>query len=367
MYRATKIYPLRLPLLAAGDFCFFRASELQERGTPTLGGFDAVFHKFSDASKGLRVPFWETFLSARVDRMSHEGMRRSNRIPKEIPILLVGSDMEGKMFSEQTKTVLLSRHGAGIVSTYKFSPEQELIVRSLETNKEAEVRVVGQLGEVEGVYTYGVAFINQNIDFWGIVFSPVTQSEREANRVFLQCCSCKASEMVQQSDLESDVYIVNEGIFRFCKGCGSSTLWKRPEGGESEPSETEAVLVGVETEKKAGPAEPAGAVAPEVEAAVAPKPAARQENRRKHLRTKVNFKGCVRSFAFGDDIVTCEDISRGGLRFKTRKRYAIKAEIEVAAPYSPGSQNIFVRGQIVYVEEVAKERAFRCGVAYLKS
>ena len=331
-----------------------------------LGGFDAAPHKVSDAGESLRVPFWETFLSARVDRMSHEGMRRSNRIPKEIPILLVGSDMEGKMFSEQTKTVLLSRHGAGIISSYKFSPEQELIVRSLETNKEAEVRVVGQLGEVHGIYTYGVAFINQNIDFWGIVFSPVSQTEKDANRVLLQCSSCKASEVVQQSDLESDVYIVNEGIFRFCKGCGSSTLWKRPEaGGEGEPGETEAVLVGVETEKRAAPAGPAAVASPEVE--VAPKPAAKPENRRKHLRTKVNFKGCVRSFAFGDDVVTCEDISRGGLRFKSRKRYTVKAEIEVAAPYSPGSQNIFVRGRIMYVEESEKERVFRCGVAYLKT
>ena len=298
--------------------------------------------------------------------MAPENMRRSSRIPKEIPILLVGSDMEGKMFSEQTKTVLLSRHGAGIISSYKFSPEQELIVRSLETNKEAEVRVVGQLGEVHGIYTYGVAFINQNIDFWGIVFSPVSQTEKDANRVLLQCSSCKASEVVQQSDLESDVYIVNEGIFRFCKGCGSSTLWKRPEaGGEGEPGETEAVLVGVETEKRAAPAGPAAVASPEVE--VAPKPAAKPENRRKHLRTKVNFKGCVRSFAFGDDVVTCEDISRGGLRFKSRKRYTVKAEIEVAAPYSPGSQNIFVRGRIMYVEESEKERVFRCGVAYLKT
>jgi hypothetical protein len=299
--------------------------------------------------------------------MAPENMRRSSRIPKEIPILLVGSDMEGKMFSEPTKTVLLSRHGAGIVSSYKFSPEQELIVRSLVTNKEAEVRVVGQLGAVDEIYTYGVAFIDQNIDFWGIVFSPVSQSEKEANRVLLRCCGCKASEVVQQSDLESDVYIVNEGIVRFCKGCGSSTLWKRPEAGEAEPSPTEAVLVAVEREKTWEPVEDTEATAPEVEVKAASKPATRPENRRKHLRTKVSFKGCVRSFAFGDDIVTCEDISRGGLRFKSRKRYAVKAEVDVAAPYSPGSQNIFVRARIVYVEESEKERAFRCGAAYLKT
>ena len=97
------------------------------------------------------------------------------------------------------------------------------------------------------------------------------------------------------------------------------------------------------------------------------RPSLRGENKRKHVRTKVNFKGCVRSFAFGDDIVTCEDISRGGLRFKSRKSYSLKAEIEIAAPYSPGSPNIFVRGKIVHVQEVPGEKSFRYGVAYAKT
>jgi hypothetical protein len=286
-------------------------------------------------------------------------MRRSSRIPKEIPILLVGSDMEGKVFSEQAKTVLLSRHGAGIVSEYKLSPEQELIIRSLETNKEAEVHVVGQLGAVGNSYTYGVAFLNQNIDFWGIEFPPVSQSEKEANRVLLQCASCKARELVEQSDLESDVYIVNEGIVRFCKSCGSSTLWKRAD----EAGEGEALVRQIEEE----PEIPEPAAEESIDSPADLKPALRAENKRKHVRTKVNFKGCVRTFAFGDDIVTCEDISRGGLRFKSRKHYSVKTDIEVAAPYSPGSPNIFVRGRIVHVEEVPREKSFRCGVAYAKS
>jgi hypothetical protein len=97
------------------------------------------------------------------------------------------------------------------------------------------------------------------------------------------------------------------------------------------------------------------------------KPAARQENRRKHVRTKVNFKACIKSFAFGEDIVACEDISRGGLCFKSRKPYTAKFKIEVAVPYAPGVQNFFVPGEIVRVEELAKEKIFRCGVAYLGS
>ena len=102
-------------------------------------------------------------------------MRRSTRVPKALAILLTGSDMDGKGFSEMTKTVLLSRHGAGIVSTYKLSAEQEIILRYLDTNKEAVVRVVGRIGSEGDLYTYGVSFVDaSNIDFWGIDFAPVT-------------------------------------------------------------------------------------------------------------------------------------------------------------------------------------------------
>lgn len=272
--------------------------------------------------------------------------------------------MEGKVFSEQTKTVLLSRHGAGIVSQYILSSEQELILRRLDTNKEAEVRVVGQLGAHGESYTYGVAFLNPEVDLWGIQFPPMTESERRASCVLLQCSSCKARETVDHSDLESDVYIVNEGIVRFCKSCGSSTFWKRaPEKDGSEPVPLETAPPAEEKKAKTVGTVAPGAPAPEL----ASKSAQRPENRRKHVRIKATFKGCVRSFAFGDDLVSCEDISRGGLCFKTRKQYALKTEIDVAAPYSPGAPAIFVRAQIVHIEELKQERRFLCGVCYLKS
>jgi hypothetical protein len=297
--------------------------------------------------------------------MPPEGVRRSCRISKEISILLVGSDTDGKVFSEETKTVLLSQHGAGVVSRYKLSAEQELILRRLDTNKETEVRVVGQIGEESEVYTYGVAFLDSTNNFWGIQFPALSEVEQKARIVLMECSGCKARETVEHSDLESDVYFVNEGIFRFCKRCGSSTFWKR---GSEDAEETLLMVedsprlssayayIDVEEEPKPAPAAVGG-----------PKPLARQENRRKHVRTKANFRACVRSFAFGDDIVACEDISRGGLCFRSRKAYTIKFKVEVAAPYTEGVQNFFVSGEIVHVEELTKERIFRCGVAYLGS
>jgi hypothetical protein len=293
--------------------------------------------------------------------MPPEGVRRSSRIPREIEILLVGSDMEGKALSEKTKTVLLSRHGAGIVSECKLSPEQELILRRLDTNKETEVRVVGKIGEQKSKYTYGVAFLDQSLDFWGVEFPAMSQSEAESRRVQLECARCQERETVQQSDLESDVYLVNEGIVRFCKKCGASTFWKRPsESAEAaDPAPSEAP-----PSPQAAAADPPGPVSASPDPLPAPKPLPQWENRRKYVRTKVSFSACVRTLDFGDDIVTCEDVSRGGLRFKGQRRYIPKADIDIAAPYLPGSQNIFVSAKIVYAQELAEEKLFRCGVAY---
>jgi hypothetical protein len=95
-------------------------------------------------------------------------------------------------------------------------------------------------------------------------------------------------------------------------------------------------------------------------AAPAPKP----ENRRKHARMKVTYKACVRRSGFPDDVVTCEDMSKGGICFKSRKRYYTDVEIEVAVPYAPGGNAIFVPAKVAWVVELPSERSFKCGVAY---
>lgn len=298
--------------------------------------------------------------------MPPEGVRRSSRVPKEIAILLTGSDIEGKVFSEQTKTVLLSRHGAGIVSRYKLSAEQELILRRVDINKETEVRLVGQIGVEGEVYTYGVAFLDSTNDFWGIQFPTPSEEEQKTRVVSMECGSCQTRETVEQSDLESDVYLINEGIVRYCKNCGSSTFWKR---GSEDAEETPVVVEMVQSRSMGWVEEEEQVPAPApvaVAAPAEPEPTARRDNRRKHVRTKVSFQACVRSFAHGDDIVNCEDVSRGGLCFKSRKPYVEHFKIEVAAPYTPGMQNFFTPAEIVHVQELKDQKKFRCGVAYLK-
>jgi PilZ domain len=352
--------------------------------------------------------------------MPQDGTRRSGRIPKQLAITLVGSDIEGRVFSERTKTVLLSRHGAGIVSAYKLSSEQELVIRSEESHKEIEARVVGQIGSEGETYIYGIAFLDTAINFWGLEFPDLSDTEKQASHTLLECSGCHSREMADLSDLASDVMAVNESIMRYCKKCGSSTLWKKPtsdsaderdrlaspslavkskfpstkawrppdlsdwpERPGSAPEQTSefnsaswrpsvtAPAAAEEAPTSIAPAAPRSAGLGEVKSrapegttgGVATKD---RENRRKHVRTRVNFKACVRRAGMADDVVVCEDMSRGGFRFKSSRQYFEKVMIDVAVPYSPGDQAIFVPAQIAYVQELPEQKMFRCGATYLR-
>jgi len=372
-------------------------------------------------------------------------VRTSGRIPKQIPILLIGSDLNGKVFSEPTTTVLLSLHGAGILSRHKLSPEQDLVLRWPERNKETDIRVVGQVGSQEGQHTYGVAFFDPHLNFWEIDFPPVNLMERELGLLSLACSSCNAVEKIDDSGIEADVCATNEGVLRYCKRCGSSTFWKPAQGVPQQPvpsaipqSPASAQLplfsasvappppptpappshydpgpvalpvappvpaappssyyaqssefaldssssLSPSPASSASPARPASVGEPpsalpddpksQPQAAVlamsgpaAEKPAAPPANRRKHPRVKVSYSACVRHPERGDDIVQCEDMSKGGLRFKSRQQYYPQSLIEVAVPYQQGQPAIFVPAQIVFAEELPEQGLFRCGVQYL--
>ena len=382
-------------------------------------------------------------------------VRRSGRIPKEIPIILIGSDLAGKIFSEETKTVLLSLHGAGLLSRHKLCPEQEMVLRWPERNKEAEIRVVGQIGEDSGVYRYGVAFFDHVENFWEKEFPPPTPKEQELGVLTLVCNVCQTFERVDEHSIEADVVATNDGVLRYCKRCGNSTIWKvgqpgalpaasanvgasgavpthtltpfpmappqrvsspptlppafnsenpAPSPGAPQPVGTSAYSAVMPSDLIVGglpasaapasitspfrappPYTPAGSsqspTTPVLTLPATEKPAEKEAspqkstqksgflgvNRRKYPRIKVNYMGLVRHPERGEEFVQCEDISRGGLRFKSTSRYMEQTLMEVAAPYSSGQAAIFVAARIVFVQELPEQNLFRYGVQYLSS
>jgi hypothetical protein len=338
--------------------------------------------------------------------MTSKKMRRSGRLLKSVPILLIGSDAEGRMFSENTHTVVLSLHGAGIVSTHKLIAEQELILRSMEGDLETEIRIVGEIGSEDGRYTYGVAFLDDGLDFWKMDFpAPPSPTERPLELV-LECGSCGETVTLLNGDYEFDVCAIHGGLVRYCTECGFATVWKRPKAGGATrtaapkverkvgPPERAAVAVehaGLELEELESLAQPfAGYVGSletgnletrgeraetraevRVESEAHGTPATTTtavEDRRQRVRAKVNYFACVQSEPFGKDVVTCIDMSRGGLGFRTKNAYAISTEVTVAVPFSQESPNapaIYVPARVVNIAELPELKMFRCGVAFL--
>jgi hypothetical protein len=329
--------------------------------------------------------------------MSYKKLRRSGRISKSVPILLIGSDTDGRMFSEETRTVVLSLHGAGVISFHKLLAEQELVLRSLETNREAEIRVVGEIGMQGDKHTYGVAFVDDYLDFWQMEFPPPPSPQERPLELLLECSTCGNTVTLLNGDFEFDVCAIHGGLVRHCTECGFATVWKRPEsGGERAaqprmrqqtdlPGRPKARIA----ELKIPPQQQAQSGPPQEERlpgseelipiAELPGAAAAQKNenarktsvavedRRQRVRAKVNYFACVRSEAFGDDIVTCIDMSRGGLGFWTKNPYVVSSEVRIAVPFAPESPNapaIFVTARVVNIAESQERKMFRCGVMF---
>lgn len=307
------------------------------------------------------------------------GVRRSGRIAKEVPIILMGTDSAGRVFSEETTTVVLSRHGAGILSRNRFAPEERLSLRFPESSQEAEVRLVGRIGEAPDGCIYGVEFLDGSANYWGCDFPPPDEYSITARGISLECSICLESKTVQQNEVEADVFLATGSVFRFCEGCGQTTAWRkvRPDR-PATPKRTPAANLSPSAEPKSesSPWEQAAASEGKIGTmvfdapAAAPRPdirsqlSAKRENRRKHVRTRVGFMGCVRFAANADDFVECENVSKGGVCFRSKRKYSEGALIEVAAPYEPGAAAIFVRATIVRAEPMLDSALFRYGAAY---
>lgn len=89
-------------------------------------------------------------------------------------------------------------------------------------------------------------------------------------------------------------------------------------------------------------------------------------NRRRERRTKVKYNACIRVSGWGEEVVPCEDVSRGGFCFHSKRQYSVETMIEAAVPYMPGGVSIFVPAQIANAAAL-QGGPFRYGAAYIRS
>jgi hypothetical protein len=270
--------------------------------------------------------------------------RRSDRVYLAFPIQGIGTDAEGRPFEAAGRTTAISRHGAVIVLNRKLAPGQELTIRCLGTKKESKVRVVGLIGGRGDEFVYGIMLLDPVMNLWNVEFPRLTGAEEPLARMLLQCSECSSQEVVHLDETEIQVFDADGRIQRFCKSCSAKTSWKQ----ESNQAVGE-LLMKWDKQESGGKS----TVAP-------PK---RAHEKRQHNRVQTTLQACIRQSGFSEEIVVCEDVSRGGLCFRSRKRYLEGSEIDVAVPYLRGSGNIFVHARVVRVEEVGDQ--FKHGAAYV--
>jgi hypothetical protein len=267
-------------------------------------------------------------------------LRRSDRIEVSIPIEVIGMDItKGSNFVLETETLTVSRHGGAIFLNCTLATSQELTIRCLSTNEEADAKVVGLMCGPWKRPVYGVAFIDSEVNPWCIEFPPLTGSDDGFARALLGCRSCPAQKVFHLNEIEILVFEANRSIQQFCKGCSATTVWSRSRNATVRDPVPEQQTTSV--------------------------PATSVKNRRKHGRIRTNVAACIRQRSSADEIVVCENISRGGLSFQTSKPHQKEARIEIAVPYAAESGNIFVPARVVHVERLGK--LFRLGVAFVSA
>ena len=74
--------------------------------------------------------------------------RRSGRIARQLPIQVAGSDIRGRDFTVNTRTLVLSRFGAKIVLPRELGCEQEITISCPGTSKESGARVVALFSKI---------------------------------------------------------------------------------------------------------------------------------------------------------------------------------------------------------------------------
>ena len=267
--------------------------------------------------------------------MEKQGKRTSERIELEVPIEVVGIDCLGVQFFDRTHAVVIGRHGGKLCLERKLAPEQEINIRCMATGLDADAVVVGQIGKADNPYYYGIKFLNDEADIWGIEFPPLTGSEKAAGRVLLECISCKTREVTYLDAFELEVLEANGSLSHACKRCRDVSLWQKCRGGTLDFE----------------PADSGSAAQP-------------PQERRRELRREMRVTACVRTARFGRDLVKTRDVSRNGLCFTSTCHYVPGEEMEVAVPYSPGGGNIFMIARIVRARFQLAEGTGIYGIAY---
>ncbi len=271
-----------------------------------------------------------------------DGLRQSDRVSFRMPLEASWVSTAGVTLTQTAETLLVSRNGGVLRLAEKLSSGQELhLRRNLEGDhwKNTRARVVAEIDQdPPNHFLYAIHLLEPRSDFWDIDFPAPHKAEEALARLLMECSFCQRREVVYLNELELKSFEVRKCVARICKLCEAPSIWIESQSEVREPEN--------------------GAPVPTVEERVIP--------RRNRTRVKARILACIRRRGFQEEIAVCEDLSKGGLSFRSRNQYPEGSRVEVAVPFTPGTGAIFVPIRIVFSQAIPAVGLYRHGAAYIK-
>jgi len=273
--------------------------------------------------------------------MASDGIRQSDRITLQMQVDASWSANGHSAETRQAaKTLMVSRNGGVICLPEKLFPGQEITLhRKLEGDqvKTARARIVAEIDRESGGFIYAIAILDPRADFWEIDFPAPHKAQEALARLLMECSFCQCREVVYLNEMELKSFEIRKCVARHCRRCDSPSIWVEA---QSELTPDEVMPTRNTNDDRVIP-------------------------RRNRTRVKARVLACIRRRGFQEEVVLCEDLSKGGISFRSRNQYPESSRLEVAVPYTPGAGAIFVPIRIVFSQPIAAG-LFRHGAAYLR-
>jgi hypothetical protein len=284
----------------------------------------------------LQLSLW------RNENMSSDGFRQSDRVSLRMPVEASWFTGGGVAVKQTAQTLLVSRNGGVLRMQEKIGTGQELTLRRQHEGdvwKAARARVVAEIDHEPDGFLYAIQILEPHSDFWDISFPAPHKAEDALARLLMECSFCQRREVVYLNELELKSFEIRKCVARVCKHCDTPAIWIEP------PSEVRAPEN--------------GAARPPAEERILP--------RRNRTRVRARVLACIRRRGFQEEVAVCEDLSKGGISFRSRNQYAEGSRVEVAVPFTPGSSAIFVPIRIVFSQPIPSAGLYRHGAAYIRT
>jgi hypothetical protein len=269
-----------------------------------------------------------------------DGLRQSDRVSFRMPVEASWIASDGSPARMTAETMLVSRNGGVLRLDEKLTAGQEITLRRVEGDqvKAARARVVAEIDQEPAGFLYAVNLLEPRADFWDIDFPSPHKADEALARLLMECGFCQRREVVYLNELELKSFEVRKCVARLCKHCDTPSIWIEA---QAEVKTPELGVTPLPLEDRVIP-------------------------RRNRTRVKARVLACIRRRGFQEEVAVCEDLSKGGLSFRSRNKYEEGSRVEVAVPFTPGSGAIFVPIRIVFSQAIPSVGLYRHGAAYIR-